>query len=113
MLSVRARVAVLAVLALSAVLISYAVVSGDDDQSPGVMPSKSEELESTATDTTQLESTATDTTKFEAMRRAVKAGEIREEQNPCSYPAYLREIIELTDEQCAGELGQKLAEQYD
>lgn len=58
-------------------------------------------------------STQADTTKADAMFKALKAGEIREEQTPCTYPAALREVIGLSDEHCAGELGRTLAAQYD
>jgi hypothetical protein len=60
-----------------------------------------------------LESGQEDTTQFVAMRKALEAGEIHEDQNPCTYPADLREDIGLTDSQCAGELGRMLARQYD
>ncbi len=53
-----------------------------------------------------------DTTKADAVMEALLAEEIKEEQNPCTYPAELREIIELSDEQCDGALGQTLAKQY-
>lgn len=42
----------------------------------------------------------------------MRAGEIEEDQNPCTYPAELREAIELSDEQCGGDLGRMLPRQY-
>jgi hypothetical protein len=54
-----------------------------------------------------------DTTQADAVMEALRAGEIREEQNPCTYPADLRAVIELSDEDCAGELGRVLEEQYE
>ncbi len=60
-----------------------------------------------------LASTQTDSVMSDAVYKALKAGEIHEGQNPCTYPAALRAVIELSDEQCAGELGRVLAEQFD
>jgi hypothetical protein len=61
----------------------------------------------------ELRSAQVDTTKFRAMKRAMRSGQIEEDQNPCTYPAWLREVIELSDEQCRGELGRALATQYE
>ena len=62
---------------------------------------------------TEVESVQVDTTKADAVRQALETGLIEEDQNPCTYPADLREVIELSDDECAGELGRALAEQYD
>jgi hypothetical protein len=53
-----------------------------------------------------------DTTKFDAMSEALEDGEIKQEQSPCTYSRYLREIIELSDEDCSGALGRTLERQY-
>lgn len=58
------------------------------------------------------ESAQADTTMADAVREAVRAGEIEAGENPCTYPPALREIIGLTDEQCDGELGRRLERQY-
>jgi hypothetical protein len=62
---------------------------------------------------TDLQSAQEDTTQFEAMRKALEAREIQEDQNPCTYPAALRQTIGLSAAQCAGQLGRMLARQYD
>lgn len=132
----RARqIALLASLVVVAFLVPYVVVSSAHDEEPeqvATVPASDcpeanqvyvkehltapDTYSETCPDPAQLRADLKagqhDLTKFDAMSEALEAGRIEQDQNPCTYPADLREVIELSDAQCDGELGEVLKEQY-